>query len=70
MQGIQERLQCRAPPDFVSAGGFFQLKAHQPGNRRPFVAVILVHVQGGDKRRADYRNRQPEPEPEQNFGEK
>ena len=69
MQGIQEALQCGAPADFVSAGGLLQLEAHQPGDRRPFVAVVLIHVEGGDEGRSDYRDGQREPEPEQDFGE-
>src|ERR1019366_3871947 len=69
MQRIEEALQCRAPADLVGAGGFFQLEAHQPRHRRMLVAIVLVHVQGGDEGRSDHRDGQGEPEPEQDLGE-
>ena len=70
VQGVEEGLQCRAPAGFVSGARLFQLEAHQARDRGALVAIVFVDVEGGDERRPHHRDRQREPEPEQDFGEK
>ncbi|MCX6630632.1 MAG: hypothetical protein NTW28_23700 [Candidatus Solibacter sp.] len=69
MQGIEEALERGAPAGLVCAGGFLQLEADQPGDRRAFVAIVFIHVEGGDEGRPDHRDGEGEPEPKEDFGE-
>src|ERR1039458_2505012 len=69
MQGIEEGLESGAAADLVGAGGFFQLEADQAGDGGALVAIVFIDVERGDEGRADYRDSQGEPEPQQDFGE-
>src|ERR1035441_5010106 len=69
MQGIEEGLEGGAAANRAGPGGVLQLEADEARHRGALVAIVFIHVEGGDEGRADYRDGQREPEPQQDFGE-